>query len=98
MARQGNGEQREANTNGRRASVAKVGRTFDSRRVNQREASAVGHANGRSEASAEGHDQLYQQIAERAFCLYEQSGFQDGKDLEHWLEAERQIKGVHKAA
>ncbi|MFO0700604.1 MAG: DUF2934 domain-containing protein [Nitrospira sp.] len=98
MARQTSGEQREANTNGRRASVAKVGRTLGPRRASEREASSVGHANGRSEAQEEWHDQLHQQIAERAFFLYEQSGFQDGNDLEHWLEAERQIKGVRDQA
>ncbi|HMS85191.1 MAG TPA: DUF2934 domain-containing protein [Nitrospira sp.] len=94
MARQTNGEPREANTNGRRALVAKVGRTFDSRRASQRAASSVGHESGGSAAQAEWHDRLHQEIAERAFFLYEQSGFQDGNDLEHWLEAERQIKGV----
>jgi hypothetical protein len=81
MARRANGEQREAKTNGPRVSVAKVGRT-------------VGPTNGRSEAHAEDYDQLHQQIAELAFLLYERSGFQDGKALEHWLEAERQVKGL----
>ena len=31
-------------------------------------------------------------IAERAFMLYEESGFRHGNDVEHWLEAERQVK------
>ena len=56
--------------------------------------SAAGPTNGRAEAQAEGQDHLHQRIAERAYILYERSGFQDGKDLEHWLEAEQQIKRV----
>ena len=35
---------------------------------------------------------LHSRIAERAFILYEESGFRHGNDLEHWLEAERQVK------
>lgn len=94
MARRASGEQREDNSNGRRASGAKAGRTVGSRRVNQREWPSVGPTNGRAEAHVEGHDCLHQQIAERAFFLYERSGFQDGNDLDHWLEAERQIHGT----
>jgi Protein of unknown function (DUF2934) len=30
-------------------------------------------------------------IAERAFLLYAEGGFQHGHDLDHWLEAERDI-------
>ena len=43
--------------------------------------------NGRSLES-----DLHRRIAERAFLLYKESGFQHGKDLDHWLEAERQVK------
>lgn len=81
MARLVSGEQREANTNGRLALVAEMD-------------GVVGSANGRAEAHAEGQDHLHQQIAELAYVLYERSGFQDGSDAEHWLEAERQIKRV----
>lgn len=35
-----------------------------------------------------------QQIAEQAFSLYAASGYKHGADVEHWLEAERQIKGA----
>ena len=94
MARRANGEQREANSNGRHASVAKVGRTFSARRASHQESSSVGPTNGRADARVEEQDQLHQQIAELAYVLYERSGFQDGNDLEHWLEAERQVKGV----
>ena len=44
-------------------------------------------ANGSSQASA-----LHHRIAKRAFLLYEESGFRHGNDLEHWLEAERQVR------
>lgn len=43
--------------------------------------------NGRSHES-----DLHRRIAERAFLLYEESGFRHGNDLDHWLEAERQVK------
>ena len=35
---------------------------------------------------------LHRRIAERAFLLYEERGFRHGNDVEHWLEAERQVK------
>ena len=31
-------------------------------------------------------------IAQKAYELYEQSGRVEGRDLEHWLEAERLVK------
>ncbi len=31
-------------------------------------------------------------IAQRAYELYAASGFQHGRDVEHWLEAERQLR------
>ena len=37
-------------------------------------------------------------IAQRAYELYEQRGRQDGRDLEDWLKAERELGGaVHHA-
>jgi Protein of unknown function (DUF2934) len=45
--------------------------------------------------SANGSDlesELHRRIAERAFLLYEERGFRHGNDLDHWLEAERQVK------
>jgi hypothetical protein len=35
----------------------------------------------------------HEAIAIRAHDLYVQSGFQGGRELEFWLEAERQLKG-----
>ncbi len=33
------------------------------------------------------------EIARRAYELYERSGFQQGQDLDHWLVAERELQG-----
>lgn len=33
-----------------------------------------------------------QHIAERAYALYEAGGYEQGKEVEHWLEAERQLQ------
>lgn len=33
----------------------------------------------------------YDEISSRAYGLWEKSGFGEGRDLEHWYEAERQI-------
>ncbi|MBX3325061.1 MAG: DUF2934 domain-containing protein [Nitrospira sp.] len=92
MARRTSGEQREANSNGPRASDVKVGGMVGARRAGQRESPSVGPTNGRSEAHTEGQAHLHRQIAELAYVLYERSGFRNGNDLDHWLEAERQIK------
>ena len=35
---------------------------------------------------------IFEEIAKKAYELYEQSGREDGKDVEHWLEAERLVK------
>jgi len=98
MARRANGEQKEVKINGRRTSITKVSGTVGSRRASQRESSSGAPINGRAEALAESQEQLHQQIAERAYSLYERSGFQEGNELDHWLEAERQIKGVRSQA
>lgn len=34
---------------------------------------------------------LFATIRERAYLLYVESGYQHGHDIEHWLEAERQL-------
>lgn len=38
---------------------------------------------------------LYDEIAEAAFELYEKSGRIDGRDMENWVEAERIVKAKH---
>jgi hypothetical protein len=92
MARRVKGENREAKNNGRRAPAAKAGGTPGPRRAGPRKTSSAGSPKGRSKDQAEGQGNLHQRIAERAYSLYEQSGFQHGNDVEHWLEAERQVK------
>jgi hypothetical protein len=94
MARRMRGENRGLRAIGPTGSGSKAGGSLDSRQAGQQESSSAGSTNGRSEDWAEGCEPLHQRIAELAYILYERSGFQDGKDLEHWLEAERQIKAV----
>jgi hypothetical protein len=36
---------------------------------------------------------LQEQIAQRAYQMFEQDGFQHGRDLHHWLAAERELRG-----
>ncbi len=40
-------------------------------------------------------EEMHRRIAERAFSLYAAGGFHDGHDLDHWLEAERNIMTGH---
>ena len=45
--------------------------------------------------------QIQEEIARKAYELYEESGRQDGRDVEHWLEAEKLLKpkrGTKKAS
>jgi hypothetical protein len=39
-------------------------------------------------------DVTYAQIALRAYELFAQEGFMHGNDVDHWLRAERELKGV----
>jgi len=36
--------------------------------------------------------QIQEEIAKKAYELYEQSGREEGKDVQHWLEAENLMK------
>ena len=48
----------------------------------------------RREETSSGQDpQIIARIRQRAYLLYEASGFEEGRALEHWLEAERQVTG-----
>ena len=38
-------------------------------------------------------DDQHNRIAEYAFFMYAEGGFQHGHDLDHWLEAERRVFG-----
>jgi hypothetical protein len=95
MGRRMRGENRGLRAIGPSVSGSKAGGPLGSRQAGQQESSSTGSTSGRSEEWAEGCEPLHQRIAERAYVLYERSGFQDGKDLEHWLEAERQVQAVH---
>jgi len=33
------------------------------------------------------------EVARRAYEIYERSGFEHGRDLDHWLIAERELQG-----
>jgi hypothetical protein len=94
MARRTRGENRGLKAIGPNGPGSKAGGSLGSHQAGQRESSSAGSTNGRPEDWAEGCESLHQRIAELAYILYERSGFQDGKDLEHWLEAERQVKAV----
>jgi hypothetical protein len=37
--------------------------------------------------------QTRERIAQRAYALYEAGGYEQGRALEHWLEAEREVAG-----
>jgi hypothetical protein len=43
------------------------------------------------DTTSEGAGSLEQEIRERAYQLFCESGYQHGHDREHWLEAERQV-------
>mgnify|MGYP006378248823 CR=1 FL=1 len=94
MARRMRSENRGVRAIGPSVSGATAGGPLGSHQAGQREASFAGSTNSRSKDWAKGCEPLHQRIAELAYILYERSGFQDGKDLEHWLEAERQVKAV----
>jgi Protein of unknown function (DUF2934) len=47
----------------------------------------------RSEGREAQDPELISRIQQRAYLLFEAGGFEHGRDLEHWLEAERQITG-----
>jgi len=44
------------------------------------------------EPSSSEDTSTHRRIAERAFILYLESGCKHGNDLEHWFEAEREVK------
>jgi nicotinamidase-related amidase len=64
----------------------------ESRQSRDKDAALRGSINGELEETYNPEGDLHRRIAERAFLLYEESGFRHGNDLEHWLEAERQVK------
>jgi hypothetical protein len=49
-------------------------------------------------ADAENLSFSSEQIAERAYQIFEREGRKDGKDMDHWLQAERELKEERKRA
>ena len=49
-----------------------------------------------SNGSQDIHDDstAHRRIAERAFMVYQERGYEDGNDWAHWFEAERQIRAT----
>ncbi|MGD9653525.1 MAG: DUF2934 domain-containing protein [Candidatus Dadabacteria bacterium] len=45
----------------------------------------------------ETQESLYERIAKKAYEIYESRGREMGRDFEHWLEAEKIIKGKKKS-
>lgn len=45
----------------------------------------------------ETQESLYERIAKKAYEIYESRGREVGRDFEHWLEAEKIIKGKKKS-
>src|SRR5580698_8579347 len=45
----------------------------------------------KTETLSQRFDELYNQIAQRAYQLFESHGHVDGHDVEHWLGAENEI-------
>jgi hypothetical protein len=60
--------------------------------VSESQRSSSQAADTMSRAEEESHELINRHIAERAFLLYLECGCQHGRDLEHWLEAEHEIR------
>ncbi|HML94642.1 MAG TPA: DUF2934 domain-containing protein [Thermodesulfobacteriota bacterium] len=45
----------------------------------------------------ETQESLYERIAKKAYEIFESRGRETGRDIEHWLEAEKIVKGKKKA-
>lgn len=50
-----------------------------------------------AEPAPETQESLHERIAKKAYEIYESRGREIGKDFEHWLEAEKIIKGKKKS-
>ena len=49
---------------------------------------------GNGNASSNSREQIFSsdEIAERAYQIFEREGRMDGRDMEHWLQAERELR------
>jgi hypothetical protein len=79
---------------GKGKAVFKRGRTDAPPR--EPEENAKGRPSTGQEQNAE--PEVIARIQQRAYWLYEAGGFEHGHDLEHWLEAKRQITGSSERA
>ena len=53
-----------------------------------------GHEGPNGHEGSEHDSATHRRIAERAYMLFRESGYEHGNDWSHWFEAERQIKGT----
>jgi Protein of unknown function (DUF2934) len=81
--------------------IIKRGKTADtsSRQQDAQQAPADSRRSEARQADESGAEeirdpQMIAKIQQRAYGLFEASGCEHGHDLEHWLEAERQITGT----
>ena len=84
---------------GKGKAIIKRSKTEASSRPQNPQPSAAGSRRSETRQPESGAEerrdpQMIAKIRQRAYGLYEASGCQDGHDVEHWLEAERQITGT----
>lgn len=83
------GSQQASRGKGDKAKAVKRERAVTPSRAS--EETAEGRPATSEEQNAE--PEVIARIQQRAYWLFEAGGFEHGHDLEHWLEAERQITG-----
>jgi hypothetical protein len=66
---------------------------FKRSKADRPEENAKDRSSTQEQTGAEPDPHVIARIQQRAYWLYEASGFENGHDLEHWLEAERQVMG-----
>jgi hypothetical protein len=65
---------------------------MDFREPEQSSAQTVSTSTPNGHQSIEDDSARRRRIAERAYILFQESGYEQGNDWFHWFEAERQIK------
>lgn len=74
-------------------------RTEEERTADARESEPFSEQRPSTLSTTDGHqhiedDSAHRRIAERAFSLFQERGYEHGNDWAHWFEAERQIKNT----
>ena len=91
------GDEAARGKGGKGKAIIKRGKTEPSSRQDtpvETRPSQNGRQDAKASAGADTRDpQTIARIQERAYALFEETGREHGRDLEHWLEAERQITG-----